>query len=475
MSSSADKKLKKKLLSQKNDLGLLRTKVLYNGLQGFNNDLKETAVKKNHETFVRQQLGLEDPYGDGDQSMVSGNKSQILRYQWAEGGDYSPFENRTLSDWCRDCYNGDLIAVKKHLENDPSVLERRESVLRFSGIFHVVAGAKTLIPAQPLDKEFLARVKPSTDHLACAKYLIEKGANIHARDLAGNTPLHSATGGYGNVKTLEIAKLLIKHGADVNAKNRMGCTPLFDPVMASRFDCVDFLLEYGAEVEVSENDGVSLTVLAKGFPKMASRISCAMAKKAVKQKAEAKSAGTYGTCACCKKTIETRRCSGCYMVWYCDVACQRKDWSNHKTNCKSVKNGYMGIALVNMSTVANISYMDRKITLTSYDHTGKNVPPNSHFIVKIQIPLDMVRDRMPPSEMLVGFPRDKTNLELLVYNKDKTLHGYIESKWEHYEELVKIIIDKGTAGHSKGYFCAFYHAKQGLKINISNIQLPQPW
>ena len=65
---------------------------------------------------------------------------------------------------------------------------------------------------------------------------------MNARDLAGHTPLFSCTGMLGNGLTLKIAELLLKHGADINATNRMGCTPLFEPTMASRFDCIDFLL-----------------------------------------------------------------------------------------------------------------------------------------------------------------------------------------------------------------------------------------
>ena len=68
--------------------------------------------------------------------------------------------------------------------------------------------------------------------------LVEKGANIHARDRLGNTPLLLSHYEYAMGATLvavsspeedsEIAKFLVEKGADVNAKNKFGETALFD-------------------------------------------------------------------------------------------------------------------------------------------------------------------------------------------------------------------------------------------------------
>jgi hypothetical protein len=76
----------------------------------------------------------------------------------ASGADYNPFENPTLSQWVRDCYNGDLPAVKAHVEKDPTLIEKRESILRMSGLFHVISGAKTIDPAIPIPREMKARL-----------------------------------------------------------------------------------------------------------------------------------------------------------------------------------------------------------------------------------------------------------------------------------------------------------------------------
>ena len=45
------------------------------------------------------------------------------------------------------------------------------------------------------------------------------------------------------------------------------------------------------------------------------------------------------TCNICRKENDSMlRCSGCKKVFYCNVLCQRKDWKNHKQECKKVVN-----------------------------------------------------------------------------------------------------------------------------------------
>ena len=117
-------------------------------------------------------------------------------------------------------------------------------------------------------------------HLNCetiAMALIEKGADIHARDERGNTPLHLAAGGFK--KTVEMlidngadinardhdgstplyktanhaakgylseAKLLISNGADVNARTKGGSTPLGVALMARHNELIDFFRRHNA-------------------------------------------------------------------------------------------------------------------------------------------------------------------------------------------------------------------------------------
>lgn len=89
-----------------------------------------------------------------------------------------------------------------------------------------------------------------TEERSTAIDLIEAGANIHAVDYSGNTPLHHAVI-HGNVP---ITKLLLKRSASVSIRNNEGCTPLSDAL--SRYTCgplrrrwytiIDLLLSAGS-------------------------------------------------------------------------------------------------------------------------------------------------------------------------------------------------------------------------------------
>jgi hypothetical protein len=58
--------------------------------------------------------------------------------------------------------------------------------------------------------------------------LINQGADLHAKDNSGSTPLHCACY-YGHA---EVVKVLLKKGADLHAKTNYGWTPLY-------YACVD--------------------------------------------------------------------------------------------------------------------------------------------------------------------------------------------------------------------------------------------
>ena len=81
--------------------------------------------------------------------------------------------------------------------------------------------------------------------------LIEKGADVHAKDNNGWTPLHWAS--YrGNLK---MAQLLIEKGADVHAKENKGWTPLHCASSKGHLEIAQLLLEKGADMHAKENKG----------------------------------------------------------------------------------------------------------------------------------------------------------------------------------------------------------------------------
>jgi ankyrin repeat protein len=106
-------------------------------------------------------------------------------------------------------------------------------------------------------------------HLQAAKLLLDNGADVDVKDDLGQTPLHSTAGmsmsedvsswlGEGadegedqgdvirNAARLEIARLLLDKGAEVSAKDNDGMTPLQLAIEANRKTLADLLRERGA-------------------------------------------------------------------------------------------------------------------------------------------------------------------------------------------------------------------------------------
>uniref|UniRef100_A0A5S6QKX3 Poly [ADP-ribose] polymerase n=1 Tax=Trichuris muris TaxID=70415 RepID=A0A5S6QKX3_TRIMR len=136
---------------------------------------------------------------------------------------------------------GDLQSVKRivqHSADSDSVLNCRDVDGRNSTPLHFAAGY---------------------NRFDVVKFLVESGANLHARDKGGLEPLHNACS-YGHY---EVTDLLIKNGADVNACDLWKFTPLHEAAANGKFDICKLLLAHGADCSLTNRDGETPLDLVK--------------------------------------------------------------------------------------------------------------------------------------------------------------------------------------------------------------------
>ncbi len=91
------------------------------------------------------------------------------------------------------------------------------------------------------------------------KRLVERGANVDARDAEGLTPLAWASQ-YGRT---EVAKYLISQHANLNPADKYGFTPLMWAAQEGQQGMVDLLLTRGANPWVITRNGVTAYTLAR--------------------------------------------------------------------------------------------------------------------------------------------------------------------------------------------------------------------
>uniref|UniRef100_A0A6G5ZUJ2 Poly [ADP-ribose] polymerase n=1 Tax=Vipera anatolica senliki TaxID=2604287 RepID=A0A6G5ZUJ2_VIPAN len=133
------------------------------------------------------------------------------------------------------CRNGDVERVKRLVR--PENVNGRDTAGRKSSPLHFAAG-------------FGRR--------DVVEYLLQSGANVHARDDGGLIPLHNACS-FGHA---EVVNLLLRHGADPNARDNWNYTPLHEAAIKGKIDVCIVLLQHGADQSIRNTDGRTALDLA---------------------------------------------------------------------------------------------------------------------------------------------------------------------------------------------------------------------
>ena len=253
-----------------------------------------------------------------------------------------------MSPWMRVTFCGDYDATCELLagktkEEVGLLLNTRESFMRRGPLHHAVAGARELCEDNPDRERFRQKVAADmpvkNDHFKIVLKLISLGAEVNMPDFAGETPLHIlTTAEFHNDGILKVVKTLLRAGADPNQQNRVGDTPLLYATYNQNFDLMSLLLEHGADPFIASYNDVSPFSLSSSHPQaleMFSKFTKTACKEARAGEKEA-AGGNLRRCAADGCEAEaTKKCRGCFAVWYCSKECQLGDWEGkHEAFCK---------------------------------------------------------------------------------------------------------------------------------------------
>jgi tankyrase len=125
---------------------------------------------------------------------------------------------------------GDLELVKKIVNLNSHIVNCRDLDGRHSTPLHFAAGY---------------------NRVGVVEFLLNNGADVHAKDKGGLVPLHNACS-YGHY---EVTELLVKHGASVNVSDLWKFTPLHEAAAKGKYEIVKLLLKHGADASKKNRDG----------------------------------------------------------------------------------------------------------------------------------------------------------------------------------------------------------------------------
>ncbi|KAH7911461.1 hypothetical protein BJ138DRAFT_1085554 [Hygrophoropsis aurantiaca] len=320
----------------------------------------------------------------------------------------------------------------------------------------VVAGAQRVVP----------RSDSPSDYPATLRLLLGNGAPPDVPNVVGMSAL-----GYACVAPatkLDLARVLLEGGANVDHQDRYGDTALFHALMGNDVPMVELLMEYGADLDICEANGMCVR---KSVANFGPEVTAVVLRWERKRKGEEALLDDKNCVQCGRKTAN--QCSACHTVRYCSKECQKSHWRTHKPRCQafstsatiSVKPTYgehsLGIPLSAVTRqVFGIPTAESKKPATFKCKPVSANPTPGGMIIKIQLP----------------FAKGGSDRSMFVYNRK---HDFVCSIKEtenptQYEEIAKVILAKGISG-AKAYFAAELKSRDELVIKTSEVLAAQPF
>lgn len=182
-------------------------------------------------------------------------------------------------------------------------LQGTETGFRFGYATLVVLGAQNV-------------VGPS-NHPKTLEYLLSNGVPPSLPDIVDFTALHLLTQCYA--ERADLAEILLKHGANVNKQNRYGEVPLLAAMQHLQPKTIDFLMEYGADLDIPEADGLTCRT---AYRRTEPRITSVINKWISKRKGENLPRLDKQCGHCSRSDTPLSLCTRCRVTRYCSSECQ---------------------------------------------------------------------------------------------------------------------------------------------------------
>ena len=167
-------------------------------------------------------------------SPLTGREALNLQNRWDMGMDYTP--TNPFSQWMKVIFIGNYEGMMNILKGMSDIevmlhLGMRESLMNFPALLHVVCGAKVIYSDQPAmlaeKRRMQGVLEVKHGHMKILKKLIELGANLTVKDVAGRTFLQHCFSGCGNATTTTMAEVVLKVGLDPNFRIGLATPPSF--------------------------------------------------------------------------------------------------------------------------------------------------------------------------------------------------------------------------------------------------------